>query len=173
MQNKITFNGKIGFEPVNRTKKHNNQASWKRIAMVHFGGDICEYYAWFIKKRYNLELIKPIRGAHVTIINDSIKDLTMQGRLTTSEMEKNWTDVKNKWDGKVIPVTFDLDAKTNDKHWWLRVSHEEREILQSIRAELNLGEPFFELHMSIGYANEKFIEHSKYIHRLLKSGMIK
>lgn len=173
MQTKITLKGKIGFEPVNRTKKHNDQASWKRMAMVHFDGDVCEYYAWFIKKRYNLELIKPLRGGHVSFINDSVRDLTVQGKLTLHEMEKNWENVKKKWHGKVIPVTFDLDACTDDKHWWLRVSHDDRELLHSIRAELGLDKPFWGLHMTIGHANEKNLEHSKYIHRLVKSGLIK
>jgi hypothetical protein len=173
MKTKITYNGKIGFEPVNRTKKHENQASWKRIAMVHFDGDICEYYAWFIKKRYNLELNKPLRGAHVSFINDSVRDLTKQGQISLDEMNKAWEETKKKWDGKVIPVTFDLEACTDDKHWWLRVSHDDRELLHGIRAEVNLDRPFFGLHMTIGHANEKFLEHSKYIHRLVKEGLIK
>jgi len=45
-------------------------------------------------------------------------------------------------------------------------------LLQSIRTELGLGKPFFGLHMSIGYANEKNIEHSEYLHDLIKKGYI-
>ena len=62
--------GKIEFDPVNVTKKHNKQASWKKTAMVKFDCDIWEYYSWFLKKRFNLYLNKPLRGTHLTIIND-------------------------------------------------------------------------------------------------------
>jgi len=104
--------------------------------MVFFEGDVAEYYAWFIKKRYNLILNKPLRGAHISFINDST-------------------------------------PKTNDEHWWLNIPHEEREQLQSIREELGLGRPYFGMHMSIGYVNEKNLPHSKYIHDLIKKGFIK
>ena len=60
--NKIRLTGKIGFDPQDYTKKHQSQASWKKIAMVFFDGDIPEYYGWFIERRYNLVLNKPLRG---------------------------------------------------------------------------------------------------------------
>jgi len=71
----IEYSGKILFEPENKTKKHLAQASWKKVAMVMFEGDIAEYYAWFLKRRFNIELNPPQRGAHITFINDSIDDL--------------------------------------------------------------------------------------------------
>ena len=80
MKDKVTLNGKLGFEPEDKTKKHREQASWKKIAMVYFDGDVSEYYAWFIKKRYNLELVRPIRGAHISFINDSLRDITQNGK---------------------------------------------------------------------------------------------
>ena len=59
--NYIKLKGKILFDPVNLTKKHRLQADWKKVAYIQFEGDICEYYAWFINKRYDLQLNKPIR----------------------------------------------------------------------------------------------------------------
>ncbi len=159
---KITTYGKIEFEPLNKTKKHELQASWKRIAMILIDGDIAEYYAWFIKKRYSLALIKPLRGAHITFINDRGSDMTL----------KEWEEVKTKWDGKEIEVSLDVDPRTDDKHWWLNVPHEDREQIHGIRAELGLGKPYFGLHMSLGYANDRMIDHSTYIHRLIKNGFI-
>lgn len=173
MKDRITLYGKIGFEPENKTKKHNEQSSWKRMAMVHFDGDVTEYYSWFIKRRYNLELNKPLRGAHISFINDSIRDLTQNGVIPFDEMNKTWEAVKTKWDKQVIPVTLDLDPRTDDKHWWLNIPHDERELLHGIRAELGLGRPFWGLHMTIGYANEKNLFHSQYIHGLIKQGFIK
>ena len=72
MNNKVVLVGKIEFEPENITKKHNTQSPWKRIAMVTIDGDVTEYYSWFIEKRYNLKLNKPLRRAHISFINDSI-----------------------------------------------------------------------------------------------------
>ena len=64
--------GKIIFDPGDKTRKHTNQSSWKRIAMIQLYCDIHLYYAWFIYKRYSLLLNKPIRGTHITIISDKI-----------------------------------------------------------------------------------------------------
>lgn len=173
MNDRVSLIGKIGFEPENKTNKHNNQSSWKKIAMVFIDGDVTDYYAWFIKKRYNLILNKPLRGAHVSFINDSMKDLTKNGQKSFDEVEVLWETVKQKWNNKEIPIVLDLNVKTNDEHWWLNIPHDERGLLQSIRDELGLGKPFYGMHMSIGYANDKNIEHSKYIHDLIKKGFIK
>ena len=172
MSEKITLIGKIGFEPENRTKKHNNQASWKKIAMVFFDGDVTDYYAWFINKRYSLQLNKPLRGAHISFINDSIRTLTKNGLISLDEVDQKWETAKKKWDGVEIPVVLNVNPRTNDKHWWLNVPHEERALLHSIREEVGLTPPTFGLHMSIGYANEKNIAHSEYIHNLIKKGLI-
>jgi hypothetical protein len=173
MENKLTLMGKIVFEPENKTKKHNAQASWKHIAMVFFNGDVTEYYAWFIQKRFNLILNKPLRGAHISFINDSFRDMSLNGKRNMEEVKQIWNSVKNKWNGKQIPVMLNLEPRTDDKHWWLNVDHEYRDKIHGIRAELGLPKPFFGLHMSIGYANEKNIDHSKYIHELIKTGLIK
>lgn len=173
METTITLQGKIHFEPENRTKKHNSQSSWKRMAMVMFSGDVTEYYSWFIRKRYNLELNKPLRGAHVSFINDSIKDLSCNNTKTMEQIDVTWEAVKKKWDNKTIEVTFDLDICTDSKWWWLRVSHDKRDLLHGIRSELGLGKPYWGLHMTIGTAEHLRFEHSQYIHRLIKKGIIK
>lgn len=168
MKDMIRISGKIYFDPEDKTNKHKNQATWKRVAMVLIDGDVSEYYAWFINRRYNLVLNRPLRGPHVTFVNDR-----------ASDMNDKWDDVKNKWDGKEIEIVLSIDPRTDSDdekskgHWWLNVPEEHRIQLHSIRAELGLGRPFFGLHMTIGYANEKNIYHSKYIHRLIKNGLIK
>lgn len=172
MIDRITVTGKIHFEPENRTRKHSAQSSWKRMALVNIEGDVAEYYAWFVRKRYNLELNKPLRGSHISFINDSIKDLSCNNTKTMEEVVKTWNAVKTKWDKKIIPIVLNISPRTDTKHWWLNIPHEERELLHGIRAELGLGRPYWGLHMSIGYANEKFIDHSIYIHDLIKKGFI-
>jgi hypothetical protein len=163
--NKIEVIGRIVFEPVNVTNKHNAQSSWKRVAMIMIDGDVAEYYAWFINKRYNLILNKPLRGSHISFINDSHRELGEFGL-------NQWESVKEKWDGKTIKIVLSVDARTDSKHWWLNIPNEDRDEIHAIRAELGLGRPHWGLHMSIGHANEKFIAHSQYIHKLLEMGLI-
>ena len=173
MNNRITLTGKIGFEPEDYTKKHKAQASWKKMAIVFIDGDITEYYSWFIQKRYNLTLNKPLRGAHISFINDSIKDMSLNGQRTIKEVDELWESVKKKWDGVEIPITLDLSPRTDDRTWWLNIPNDERTILQGIREELGLGRPFWGMHMSIGYARPGIMEeHSKYIHDLIKKNFI-
>lgn len=154
------------------TKKHNSQASWKRIAMVFLDGDVSEYYAWFIKKRFNLILNKPLRGAHISFINDRALDMTLNGQRDLNEVDILWDETKAKWDKKIIPLMLELSPRTDAKHWWLNVSPESRDKLQGIRNELGLGKPYYGLHLSLGYANEKNEGHSRYIHELIQSGLI-
>lgn len=169
----IALIGKIVFSPDDKTKKHQKQSSWKKVAMVMFDGDVSEYYAWFIKKRFNLPLNKPLRGAHISFINDSIGDMSLNGQRTLEEVEILWQEVKARWDKQEIVVMLSVSPKTDAKHWWLNVPQEYRDKLQGIRNELGLGKPYYGLHLSLGYANEKNIEHSHYIHELIKIGLVK
>lgn len=166
--NKIKLKGRIKFDPKDVTTKHHSQANWKRVAMVMFTGDVTEYYSWFIERRYNLVLNRPLRGGHITFINDR-----------KSEINDEWDNVKKKWDGKEVEVTINLDPRTNSgddgskHHWWLKVPEEDRDELLGIRNELGLGKPNFGFHMTIGYANDKNKGHSMYLHKLIKMGIIK
>lgn len=171
-KDRVIVYGNIVFDVEDKTNKHKLQSSWKKTAFVFIEGDICEYYSRFIKKRYRVIINKPLRGGHISFINDSMKDLTHDGEISEEEVERLWEDVKTKWGGVEIPIILDLNPRTNDEHWWLNVPHEERELLQKIRYELGLSKPFFGLHMSIGYCNEKNIEHSRYIHDCIKKGFI-
>jgi len=164
MNKYINLSGKILFDPENRTNKHNYQASWKRMAMIMFDSDITEYYAWFIKKRYNLILNKPLRGPHISFINDSNRDIKNgSGLINEDDVDLLWNMVKQKWNNKPIDVELDVDVRSDGKHWWLNIPNENRTLIHNIRTELGLDRPYFGLHMSVGYANEKNIEHSKYI----------
>jgi hypothetical protein len=171
----ITLTGVIEFDPKSYTKKHESQASWKRVAMVRFSGDVCAYYAWFIKNRYNLKLTKPLRNAHITFVNDR-----------ESDTNGCWDAVRAKWDSKKIEVKVDISPRTNGSHWWLVIPEDCRGELHSIRAEMGLNRPYFGLHLTIGYACNSYNEtegnavkamemseeHSKYIHGLIIKELI-
>ena len=172
--NLIIYQGIIDFEPENKTKKHNSQSSWKRVAMVLLDGDkgqLCEYYAWFIKRHYDIELIKPLRRAHVTFINDSMRDLSL-GWRSEEQINETWEQVKNKWNGKTIDVVLNLNIRISEPHIWLNVPEECRTQLHDIRAELGLSRPYFGLHCTIGHANEKNLSQMEYIHNSIKKGII-
>ena len=169
MINTITYEGIIQFELPDVTKKHESQADWKRTAMVLFEGELCEYYSWFLKKRFDLQLNKPLRNSHLTFINDDyFRDSTLPDEIK----EIRWEEVKNKYNNTKISITLGLDYYTNDKHWWLIIPHNCREELHNIRKELGLNKPYFGLHMSIGLVNNKNLDHSAYIHRLHNLGLI-
>jgi len=167
----ITLEGKIVFDPKDKTTKHKFQASWKRMAMVVFSGDDSEYYAWFIKKRFNITLNPPLRGAHISFINDSLRDIN-GGEGTEKERANMWEELKKKYDGKSISITMSTDVRTDGTHWWLVIPEEERVELHDIRTQIGLGRPFYGIHMSLGFANEKNIDHSNYIHRLIQKNLV-
>ena len=144
----IKYRGILDFTPEEVTKKHKAQSSWKRVAVIKTSCDMDRYYAWFLKKRFGLELNKNLRGSHVTFISD---------RLEKSVFEQ----ASKLFNGKEIDFYVELEPRGNGNHWWLRVHCPEAE---TIREALGLSrEPYFGLHLTLGVANEKNIEHSKYI----------
>lgn len=186
MKTRITVTGKIVFEPENKTKKHIAQAEKKRTAMILFQDDMSSYYAWFLKKRFNIELLKPLRGSHITFINDWFYGIDEPA--PNEARESVWKSGKAKYNGKKIDVELSLDYHTNGIHWWLIIPHDSRKELLNIRAEIGLGKPAFGFHMTIGHVvnHDKIVENiqqgikvdntnyiqSKYIQGLEEKGFI-
>jgi hypothetical protein len=166
----IELVGTIVFDPYDVTKKHKKQGSWKKTAMVLFKDDTCDYYSWLIRKRYNLELNKPLRGPHVSFINDSIRDMAIGLKCSEAEALIKYDKLKSEYNNKTIKLYFDTSAQSDGQHWWINIPDEKSEELQNIRNEIGLGKPYWGLHMAIGYANLKNIEHSKYIVDLINKG---
>ncbi len=135
----ITY-GKVSFDINPLTKKHNKQSDWKSHVIAFINDDMYNYYQWFLKRRYNLDLIKPIRGTHYTIVNDRTSDII------------NWEETKKKWDNKIIEIYYNIDIRSNSKHWWLKAYSKEG---MQIRKELGLNKPFYAPHITIGLVNEK------------------
>lgn len=166
--NIIKLKGVIEFDPIDLTKKHKNQGVWKKVAIVNISGDICEYYHWFIKKRFNLILQPPFRNSHVTLVNDR-----------ESDTNGKWEEVKAKWDGKEIDIYLHVDPFLGIKNrmgnyvdWWLTVPYEYRDELGSIRMELGLpARPYFGFHMTIGTAINFYPRHEPGINAIKAKGM--
>lgn len=147
-----TIKAKIIFDPINRTRKHDDQSTWKSVVICSIGGDIDLYYSWFLKNRFNLILNRALRCAHITLVNDRTSDIS------------NYDEVYKKYNGKEITFTYNPEEiRSNGKHWWLKVYSEEA---KEIRKSLGLSEiPYMPFHLTIGYSNEKTEYHSKYILR--------
>lgn len=166
--NIIKYNGTIHFDPPNETKKHQSQSDWKYIVLVLLDGELCQYYSWFLFKRYNIKLNKPLRGAHISFINDSYNDISKGLNIDNKEVINNkWNELKLKYDNKNIDIYLDLDVRSNSQHWWLNIPEMYRTELYNIRKEIGLGRSFFGLHMSLGYCNEENIKQSEYILNLI------
>jgi hypothetical protein len=145
--------GIMDWEPENKTRKHQTHSKWKRVAMIKTGCDLEMYYAWFLERRFNLVLNKTIRGSHVTFISEEIDFKTFE-------------EASNLWHGKELEFFYEIEPRTDGKHWWLRVhSPQAEEIRQSLGLE---REPYFAFHLTLGHANEKWIEHSEYVLRQCK-----
>lgn len=163
--NIIKLSGRVLFDPKDRTSKQYRQSDWKKVAMVLLEPKlrwtekgITDYYAWFIERRFNVRLKKPLRGAHVTIVNDR-----------ESDIKGDWKEVKKKWNGKTIDIYLNVDPffdikkrGSNVLDWWLTVPEEHGSEMYSIRKELGLREkPYFGLHMTIGTAFDTYPDFSE------------
>lgn len=150
-------NGKIVFDPPDVTKKHERQSSWKKSALVLIDDpDFCSYYSWFVRKRYNLELLRPLRGTHFTVINDKVED----------KIRYEWG--KSIHDGHTIELEYGVDVRTDDTSWWVGVRSEDAE---KIRVDCGLPpRPYWGFHITIGRVDGDLrVAHSKYIHQLIKT----
>lgn len=146
--------GRLIIDPPDVTRKHKSQSSWKKVAIIQFPGDDTDkMWRWFLKARYGLELNQPLRQCHITIINDKFND------------DNEWKEFKRKFNRTIIEVEPTKELRSNGEHWWLKVNSTPE--IESLRAYLNLGEPFFRYHLTIGLANNRNTEHSKYIQRQL------
>lgn len=110
---KFKEQGIIIFDPKNYTKKHNRQSTWKNTVIINLRGEICDYYAWLIQRRFGIRINVPLRLAHVTIINDK-KD----------EGDENmYNYAKTIWHKQRTEIEYDPKSiYTNGEHWWLDVS---------------------------------------------------
>ena len=168
MKTTIEVSGRLIFDPKDVTKKHHRQAKWKKVAIVDIQGDWCNYYGWFFAKK-GLTLNPPLRGAHVTFINDSFKKITGETDYIKSLL---WNKTKSLFQKKNVTFKIELSPKTDGKHWWFRVTPDSRGELQAIRDILGMGQPNWGFHMTIGYANERNITQSEYLKTLSFNGMI-
>ncbi len=154
----FTTKGIILFDPINITKKHFKQSEWKKTAIIQIKDDLCGYYSWLIEKRYNLKLNKPLRGTHITFINEIIDDAI-------------FTEGKRFFDGRSVEISYDsTQIRTNEKgQWWINAySKDIEEIRQSLGLSIN---PFYGLHITIGNAVHLQLEHSLYVKRLIDKSL--
>lgn len=146
----IKLKGIIEFSPRDVTRKHKNQSSWKRVAIIKTNCDLDRYYAWFLSKRFNLDLNRNLRGSHITFISDKLENDV-------------FNEASNIFNGKEIEFYLELEPRGSTSHWWLRAYSPDAE---NIREVMGLSrDPYFGLHLTLGLVNPKNIYHSEYILR--------
>ena len=147
--------GILDFSPEDKTNKHREQSSWKRVAMIRTNCEIDKYYAWFLKKRFNLKLNNNLRGTHVTFISDKLE-------------QEIFEEAAKLFNGKEIDFYVEIEPCSSGEHWWLRAHSPDAE---NIREALGLERtPYFGMHLTLGRTIDKPLEreHSNYIYECCK-----
>ena len=158
--------GKLVFDVDDLTNKHRQQSTWKKHVIAFIDNpDFCDYYAWFISQKYDLRFTKPIRGTHLTLVNDRLSDFK-------NASEETYQESKEKYDGTEIDIRDSLNPKTDGTHWWFK---SRTDMGVRIREEMGISlKPYFGYHITIGRISGKSweIEQGKYIHKLIERGFI-
>lgn len=156
--------GILKFDPINKTKKHDRQSSWKKIAMIMTYDDSSAYYRWFIEQQYKLIQGKdanlnwmnpPLRKTHVTIINDRIYDMDL------------WQKLIDKYDNTEMYFFFDIEngLRNNGKHIFYKV---QCPMADEVREYGNLGDPYFGYHLTLGRVPEDVVFRKQHIENVQK-----
>lgn len=167
--------GYIKFDPTPLNDSTGNMfKEWWMIVLTN--DDIGDYYRWLFHKNYgllnwvsitdnlvkneqyfsNIKLQQPAWGAHISVIRGEIPYI--------DDIEKSkeiWNSFKNEYDGKKIEFEYELQPKTNGKHWWLRVICDE---LKSIREKMNYQRSEIGLHLTLGIPTPNTLIHSDFIY---------
>jgi hypothetical protein len=97
--------------------------------------------------------IKDLRDPHISFINDKL----------TNNQKILYNNIKNMYNSSEVNISYNPELlRTDGKHWWINVESKEA---NDIRKECQLNNIYFLYHITIGYVNNKNLEHSKYIHR--------
>jgi len=119
---------------------------WWLIGFV--GGEVAEYYAWFLRKRTGIVLQRPAWGSHVSIVRGEAPPCN--------------TEAWKRHDGQSIELEFDPSIRTNGAHWWLKVTCDS---MLDIREELGLSRTHdFSLHLTLGRPTPLCQDASNYYH---------
>lgn len=124
-------------------------------AIVQMNCDIDSYYRWFLERRYNIKLIKPAWGAHISVIR--------------GEPCEQWEYFKSKYNNKIIDFEYNLEFKTNGQHWWLNIVCDE---LKAIRQEMGYNSNGIGLHLTLGQPIPLHTEFSEYLWNLYKKELL-
>ena len=114
------------------------------IMYVETSNDILEYYLWFIRREYWIDLGTPMRGAHVTIASKEWHGV-------------DWKIAKRLYDGKMVDMEYSPDIVRGGYTkgfimFYLKVRSQD---IEDIKKELGIidGERYRGLHLTV--ANSK------------------
>lgn len=135
-------------------KQKRSETKFKNLyLMVYTKCDIASYYRWHVKQKFGLELNKPLRGNHVSIVAETY--------------DPHKFDLIRDKLPKVLVFQYDPKVLSNGKHWWLRVNSND---FVQVRRMLGLSDlPYFKFHLTIGHCKDKDLETSEWAFRYSKS----
>lgn len=151
--------GRIKFDPkaINDPSGKMFKPWW--IVVILDDNDIVDYYNWFMYKEFGLKLQRPAFGPHVSLVRGEEID------------KERWEAGKERWDGHEVKITYWSPARTNGRHWWLRLSDEEE--LLDIREDIGYSRyGAWILHLTLGMPVPKYIGQSYYIWELYKKDLL-
>lgn len=153
----LTQIGKVVFDPPPIIGFHEGH----RTVILEVPVGYEAFYRWLIKKELGLNLIRPVREGHITIVSWYESD---------SISEETWQSVKTVWEGTSIEVWYHLpNSDLNVPYWWLRLEEGARIPLHCLRMQLGLPErPKSGLHLTIGSVKESERSLSDYFVRVLR-----
>lgn len=129
-------NGKFMFSPTRPGLKKLHR-SFDRAVILKLDNGVVEYYSWWLRRKYGIQVSLPAWGAHITVVSD--KDRVKDGIA--------FDTLKKRFEGKILSVSHDVYLKKKWQFWVLDVIPTQ-EMLQ-VRRDLGLNEDF-PFHITIG-----------------------
>lgn len=129
-------NGKFIFSPTRPGLKKLHR-SFDRAVILKLDNGVVEYYAWWLRRKYGIQVSLPAWGAHITVVSD--KDRVKDGIAFEA--------LKKRFEGKILNVSHDVYLKKKWQFWVLDVTPTEE--MLKVRRDLGLNEDF-PFHITIG-----------------------
>jgi hypothetical protein len=103
------------------------------LVVANVDPGIAEYYRYWVRKRFGLQLQNTAFIPHITIVD---------GKVKNDNKHPAW----KKYHGKVIEFEYNIELEQHWKFWTLPVRSKQ---LEEIRAELGLN-PNYNFHITFG-----------------------
>jgi hypothetical protein len=138
--------------------------------IVQIPGELGDYYRFLLEKEHGLytwnsyqsnlytqeklhlglKIQRPAWGAHISVIRGETP--------LTEDPYQTWSTFKDQYDGQEIMFDYELQPKTNGRHWWLKIFAPELNTLRSAMGYPAHG--LFGLHLTLGIPTPSTMDYS-------------